>query len=179
MSYTKVSVLKKVDNAGRPVSFRDRVILFEIEDVLTFPTRDAKGVLVSGDLVMKPGKAAIEMYVTPKTLKVFNTPEGDPDKKGYIQNLEFEHPGDELEYNEFAENCINRNFAALVSRWDGTNVRLVGSPGCPLQFADEGQNDSEAVTNVVKFTSLLRGPRIAHYTGAMPVLDSFDSGSGS
>lgn len=172
MAFVKVSVLKKVDNAGRPVSFRNRVILMEDSDILTFPARDDKGVLIAADIVLKPGRTAMEMYVTPKTLKVYNTPEGDPDKKGYVQHLEFEHPGDELEYNEFAENCINRNFVAIVQRFDGTKARIVGSPGCWLQFSDEGQNDSEAVTNVVKFESLLRGPRIAHYTGAMPAVDA-------
>lgn len=181
MAYTKVSVLKKIDNAGRPVSFKNRVVLIDVDedlDVALFPARDAGGVKIVGDVVLKAGKKAIEMYVTPKTLKAYNTGEGDPDKKGYIQNLEFEHPGDELEYNEFAENCINKNFIAIVMRWDGTAKRLVGTPGCPLQFSDEGKNDSEAITNTVKFSSLIRGPRIAHYEGAIPALDT-DSGSGA
>lgn len=175
MTYSKVSVLKKIDNAGRPVSFKNRVVLMEVDDIMTFPARDANGILVATDIVLKAGKTAIEMYVTPKTLKVYNTGEGDPDKKGYLQNLEFEHPGDELEYNEFAENCINRDFIAIVMKWDGSNKRLLGTPGCPLQFSDEGQNDAEAITNKVKFQSLIRGPRIAHYTGAVPALDISDS----
>lgn len=178
--YTKVSVLKPVDNnnPGRPVSFKDRVVLFEWDDVLTVPPRDASGVLISLPLVMKPGKTAIEMYVTPKTLKAYDTSEGDPDKKGYIQHLEFEHPGDELTYAEFSENMINKNLGAIVMKWDGTNKRMLGTPGCPLQFQHEGQNDSEAVTNMVKFASLLRGPKIAHYTASIPELDSDASGSG-
>jgi hypothetical protein len=179
MSYTRVSVLKVNSNAGRPLSFRDRVVLFAWDDVETVPARDASGILVAGDIVMAAGKTALEMYVTPKSLKVFDTSEGDPDKKGYIQHLEYEHPGDELAYAEFAENSINVNFGAIVQRCDGTNARLLGTPCCPLQFQHEGQNDSEAVTNMVKFESLLRGPKIAHYTGTIPVLDSDGSGSGA
>ena len=178
MTYVKASVLKTNNNAGRPLSFMDRVVLFDWNDVLTVPARDANGILVSGNLVMKPGAPAIEMYVTPKTLKVYDTSEGDPDKKGFIQHLEFEHPGDELAYAEFAENAINVNFGAIVRRCDGSNSRLLGTPCCPLQFQHEGQNDSEAVTNMVKFESLLRGPKIAHYAGTIPDIDSDASGSG-
>jgi len=180
MAFSKVSVLKSTTNMnpGRPTSFKTKVILFEWDDVLTVPARDANGILIATDLVMKPGYPAIEMYVTPKTLKAYDTSEGDPDKKGYIQHLEFEHPGDELAYAEFAENMINRNLGAIIQKCDGSDKRLLGTPCCPLQFQHEGQNDSEAVTNMVKFESLLRGPKVAHYNGALPTLDSDASGSG-
>jgi len=175
MSYTMVNVLKTNMNAGRPVSFKDRIILFKWDDVEVVPERDASGVLIpalidgsANDLEMKAGKTAIQMYVTPKSLKVYDTSEGDPDKKGFIQHLEFEHPGNELAYDEFAENAINANFGAIVETCDGSKTRFLGTPCCPLQFTHEGQNDSEAVTNMVKFESLLRGPKIAHYEAALP-----------
>jgi hypothetical protein len=177
MSYSLVSVLKANANAGRPVSFNNNIILFKWDDVPVDPTRDASGVLITGDLTLDAGAVAIEMYATPKTIKAFDTSEGDPDKKGYIQHLEFEHPGDELAYAEFAENAINENWGAIVRVCDGSRTRLLGTKCCPLQFTHEQQSDSEAVTNVVKFASMLRGPKIAHYTGEIPVLDS-DSGSG-
>lgn len=178
MGYTMVSVLKKNKNAGRPVGFYDRVILFRWDDVTADPSRDDKGVKISGDLSLVPGANAIEMYVTPETLKVYDTSEGEADKKGFIQHLEFEHPGDELEYAEFAENAINENFGAIVKTCDGSSTRLLGSKCCPLQFTHEGQNDNEAVTNAVSFASLRRGPKIAHYEGQLPVLDGEESGSG-
>lgn len=175
MAYTMVNVLKKNLNAGRPTSFKDRIILFKWDDVDVVPERDDSGVLIPAlidaqpnDLVMKAGKYAIEMYVTPKTLKVYDTSEGDPDKKGFIQHLEFEHPGNELEYDEFVENSINANFGAIVETCDGKKTRFLGTKCCPLQFTHEGQNDSEAVTNMVKFESLVRGPKIAHYEGTLP-----------
>jgi hypothetical protein len=176
MAYSMVSVLKTSANAGRPVAFNNNIILFRWEDVQTNPARDASGILITGDLVLEAGATAIAMYATPKTIKVYDTSEGDPDKKGFIQHLEFEHPGDELAYAEFAENSINVNFGAIVRVCDGTKVRLLGSPCCPLQFSHEGQSDSEAVTNVVKFESLLRGPKIAHYSGAIPELEGSGSG---
>lgn len=178
MSFTMVSVLKTNKNAGRPIGFKDRVILFRWDDVATVPERDANGVSIAGDLIMNPGAPAIEMYVTPETLSVYDTSEGDPDKKGFLQHLEFEHPGNELAYSEFAENAINENFGAIVRSCDGEKTLLLGTPCCPLQFQHEGQNNNEAVTNMVNFASLRRGPKIAHYGGAIPELDSDASGSG-
>lgn len=178
MSYSFVSVLKTNTNAGRPLAYNSNVILFKWDDVVTDPVRDESGVLITGDLEMVAGATAIELYATPKSLKVYDVSEGDPDKKGFIQHLEFEHPGDELAYNEFAENAINDNWGAIVRVCDGSKTRLLGTKCCPLQFTHEHQGDSEAVTNMVKFESILRGPKIAHYTGVIPTLDS-DSGSGA
>jgi hypothetical protein len=178
MSYTNVSVKKVTNNAGRPTAFKNEIIFFDWDDVLTLPARDEKGVKITGNLAMKSGKTAFTIYAIPKTVKAYQTSEGDPDKKGFIQNLEFEHPGDELAISEFLENKINENMGAIVQKADGTGKRIIGTPGCPLQFTHEGQNDSEAITNVLKFSSLLRGPVIAHYEGELPALDT-DSSSGS
>lgn len=177
MSFVKVSVLKTNDNAGRPVAQKDRIILFEWDDVLTVPERDASGVLIAGDLVMKPGCYAIEIYATPKTMKAWDVSSGDPDKKGFIHHLEFEHPGDELTYAEFAENWLNKNVGSITQKWDGTRKRMLGSKGCPMQFQHEGKNDSEAVTNMVKFESFFPDSKIAHYEGEDPVLDTAGSGA--
>jgi hypothetical protein len=181
MSFAKVSVLKKIDNAGRPVAFRDRVVLIDTEDldIDQYPARDANGVKIVGDIVLKAGCTAFEIYATPKTLKSYDTSSGDPDKKGFIHHLELEHPGDELEYAEFVENCINKNFVAITSKWDGTKKRVIGEPGCPIQLTHEGKNDSEAITNTIKFESFLPGPKIGHYEGAIPALDTAGSGSGA
>jgi len=170
MSFVKVSVLKKTDNAGRPVAQKDRIVLFAWDDVETTPARDANGVMIAGDLVMKSGKTAIEIYSTPKTMKAWDVSSGDPDKKGFVHHLEFEHPGDEIEYAEFAENWLNVNCGAIVQKWDGTRKRMLGSPGCPMQFQHEGKNDSEAVTNMVKFESFFPDSKIAHYEGDIPTL---------
>ncbi len=178
MSYSLVSVRKSNVNAGRPVSFNNHIILFRWDDVVADPTRDASGVLITGDLQLEAGATAIEIYATPKTMKVYDVSEGDPDKKGYIQHLEFEHPGDELAYAEFAENAINENWGAIVRVCDGSRTRLLGTKCSPLQFAHEQQSDSEAVTNMLKFESMLRGPKIAHYTGAIPEIEG-TSGSGA
>lgn len=179
MGFVKVNVLKATANAGRPVAHKDRIVLFDWEDVdiSQMPARNAGGVLITGNIVMKPGKYAIEIYATPKTVKPTDKSSGDPDKKGFIHSLEFEHPGDELTYAEFVENWLNVNTGAIVQKWDGSQKRLLGSPGCPMQLQHEGKNDSDAVTNMVKFESFFPDSKIAHYDGAIPTLYS-SSGSG-
>jgi hypothetical protein len=181
MGFVKVSVLKANANAGRPIAHKDRIVVFDWEDVdiSQMPNRGQDGVTISGNIEMKPGKYAIEIYATPKTVKASCKSSGDPDKKGFIHSLEFEHPGDEIAYASFAENWLNVNCGAIVQKWDGSQKRLFGSPGCPMQFQHEGKNDSEAVTNMVKFESFYPDSIIAHYEGAIPTLYSETSGSGA
>lgn len=171
-----VSVIK-VKNSGRPTLFRSKVMLFKMSDVKTWPSVDAKGVLASDDLELNVGANAIEIDVVSKTLKVYHTVEGDADKKGNIHNVEFEHPGSELEFEEFVEEWLNEDCGAILMNHDLTNARLAGTPGNPLQLTVEDQNDSDGNSNTLKFASLLRGARMIKYEGVLPPIDSSGSGA--
>ena len=178
--YTMVSAPKVGSNPGRPVGKKDMVIFFNWDDVDIdlMPARDANGVKITGDLVFKAGKTAIEIYVTPSTVNFSNTGEGEVDGKGWKQKFECERPGDDLVFDEFLENNINSNLGIIVRFCDGRTPRLLGTPCVPLQLMAEGQNNNEANKTKLTLESTLPGPLIAHYFGADPPLDT-DSGSGS
>jgi hypothetical protein len=177
--FALASVPKSGSNPGRPRGKNSQIIIFKWDDVLTNPERDANGVKIAGNLVLNSGAHAIEIYATPSTIKINQTNEGDPDAKGFIQSLVFEHPGDELTLMEFLENNVNENLGCIVREKAGaTFAKLLGTPVEPLQFDVEGQDDNEALKSTITLKSVMRGPVIAHYFGTMPTLDS-GSGSGS
>jgi len=180
LAYTFVSVPKESDNPGRPVGKNDMLIVFRWSDidVDNMPTRDSGGVRISGNLVFLINKTAVEVYMTPSTVNCWNQSTGDTDKKGFIQNLEGEIPGDGLSISEFLENNVNQNLGAIVRFCDGRTPRLFGTPCVPLQFEVEGQNNNEANFSKLTLKSVLPGPVIAHYAGTIPAIDT-DSGSGS
>ena len=103
MTYVPVSVPKTGVNPGRPKGKDPNIIIVRTDDVMNYPTRDANGVknTAGQNLTIKPGASAIAIYATPSTIKRFDAIEGDPDAKGWIQNLEFEHPGDEVGFDEW------------------------------------------------------------------------------
>jgi hypothetical protein len=180
LAYTFVSVPKDGANPGRPVGKNDQLIVFRWRDVDVdaMPARDTNGVRITGNLVFLAGRSAVELYITPSTINAFNQSTGDPDKKGFIQNFEGEIPGDGLALNEFLENNVNENLGAILRYCDGRTPRLFGTPCVPLQFEVEGTGNNEMTINKLTMKSILPGPVIAHYSGAIPAIDT-DSGSGS
>src|SRR5690606_18728045 len=109
--------------------------------------------------------SAISIYATPSTIKRFDSIEGDPDAKGWLQNLEFEHPGDEIGFDEWKENNVNINLVALSFRRNFTDVKLHGTIEEPLQFEVEEQDDKDGLKSTIKLKSVMRGPKSMVYVG--------------
>lgn len=157
---------------GSPVAKDPNIILIDVDDVLTWPARNAGGVLISGDLVLKPDAKAIAMYATPSTISRNDVSEGDPDAEGFIQNLSFERPGDDLAFNEFIQNKVQANLIAITTECsDSTGTRLHGTKCCPIKFKYTGTDNKDAKKSMLEFASVQRSKyKMAHYGGAIPVV---------
>jgi hypothetical protein len=176
-----VSVQKsslKNGNPGRPNPKSPYIIIFKAEDLEHKPVKSADGVTVAIPLVFKTGKKAIEIYATPSTIKVGDKSSGDPDKKGFIHSVEFEHPGSSREYSQFINDNINENLMAIVVYPDLPFDKLAGWPGNPMQLNHEQKDDEKEDTNVVKLESLFAGDKMLHFTASFPATDQ-SSGAGA
>ena len=161
----------KNGNPGRPNPKSSYVILIRADDLLTKPVKGSDGITVAGPLTLKAGKTAIEIYATPSTIKVGDKTSGDPDKKGFIHTVEFEHPGSSLEYSQFINDNVNENLLAIVVYPDLGYNKLLGWPGNPLQLNHEQKDDEKEDSNSVKLESLFAGDKIIHYTGVLPSVE--------
>ena len=151
-----VSVPRKDSNAGRATGKKGYIYLFRWDDVETF-TKDEKGVKVTA-FALKEGKKPIGVYATQSTINAYETAEGDPDARGFIHHVDFEHPGSELEWKEFLNNNVNENLGAIVINCKGDDCKIAGTPCTPLSFnTAEGQDNNEANKTTVKLASTLRG----------------------
>lgn len=180
----KVSIPKAKGNPGAPEPKSPNIIFINTRDIDTFPSRDEKGVLITEDLTLKASEKAISLYATPSTINRWDTSEGDPDAKGWIQNLTFDHPGDELEFNEFLQNAIGEDFIIITKECaDDKGTRLHGTPCNPMQFNAEGQDNNEGKKTTLTWASVQRSRfKSAHYRGALPEIAdpaAESSGSGS
>ena len=108
MTYVKVDIAKPGDNKGVGGDKKDKVIIFDWDDVASMPSRDANGIVVTGNIVMNPGAYMVKLYATQSTIKAGADSEGDPDAKGITQSVEFEHPGDSQAIREFRANWMTR-----------------------------------------------------------------------
>lgn len=167
MTYVKVSVAKSGTNPGIGGNKKDTIVVFDMDDVLTYPSRDSKGITITDNIVFKPNAYMITLYGTPSSIKANSDGEGDPDAKAFIQTIAFDHPGDQVAIREFKTNWINRNVGIIIQRCTSTAKNLYGSPCAPLQMTTKSEDDNDKNKSTFEFKSILRGPEIADYQGTL------------
>lgn len=168
MTYVKVNVGRPSGNAGSGGNRSDKVTFIDLDDVLTFPSRDANGVRITDNIVMKPGAYAVEVYGTITTMSDGFKAEGDPDKRGFMPSVSFEHPGDSVEILEFIQNWTNKNIAVILDKCDGSFKKLYGSPCAPLQLNPEAANSKDSNANVLALESVVKSQTVpAVYEGTV------------
>jgi len=166
MTYVKVSVAKPGSNKGAGGDKKDKIILFDFDDVLTWPARDSKGVIVTDNIVFNPGAYMINIYATTDKIKIGSNSEGDLDAEGFVQNLEFTHPGNENEIREFKSNWMSRNIGAIIERCSSTKKDLLGSPCAALKMVIKWEDDKDKNLTTFTLKSANKGPYdVADYQG--------------
>ncbi|WP_288839017.1 hypothetical protein [uncultured Bacteroides sp.] len=171
-TYSMVSVPKKASNAGRPKGKKSYIEIFRWEDVKTY-TRDEKGVKVTA-FEMMPGKKPIAVYATDSTINIYHSSEGEDDARGFIHHVDYEHPGTELEHDEFVNNNINENLGAIVFGCSGEDAKIAGTPCTPLKMTKaDSQDNKEGDKNTINLASSLRGGTIGHIAKSLvPATDN-------
>lgn len=169
--YAFISVPRKSNNAGRATGKKGYIVLFRWDDVATF-TKDAKGVRVTA-FSFAESKKPIAVYTTQSTINIYDTAEGDPDARGFIHHVDFEHPGSEVEFKEFLNNNVNENLGAIVINCAGDDCKIAGTPCTPLSISTaEGQDNNEANKTTINMASTLRGDTLGVIAKSLiPVTD--------
>jgi hypothetical protein len=163
--YVKVNVAKPGDNKGAGGNKKDKIILFDMDDVLTFPERDAKNVVVTENIVFKPNAYMITAYATPPTITGGDNSEGDMDAEGFVHSLSFDHPGSEKEIRELKQNWLSRNIGALVQKCGETKYDLYGTPCAPLRLTTKWEDTKDKNIHNFAFKSSKSPYSVAIYEG--------------
>jgi len=155
MTVAKVNLLKPGGNVGAGANVKDKIILFDFDDVVTFPDRDANGVIITDNIVFKENAYMIEVYGTVNTIKTGSSTEGDIDAEGFIHTLDFDHPGNSTEVREFKTGWLGRNIGAIVQYCGSSAKSVFGLPCCPLRMQAkwEGNKDKNATTITLKMAN--------------------------
>jgi hypothetical protein len=165
MTYVKIDVLKPGDNKGVGGDKKDKIIVFDWDDVLTNPARDSKGIVITGNLAFIPGAYMSKIYATQSTIKAGADSTGDPDAKGIEQSVDFEHPGDSVEIREFRANWMNKNIGIIIEKCSTEKKNLYGTPCAPLQMVFKSEDDKDKNKTTFTFKSTQKGPDVADYQG--------------
>ncbi len=167
--YIKQSVYRPAGNPGRGITPLDRLTLIDVEDIAYMPPPDGKGVLIVDDIILKPGKYAIELYMTPGTIEVTSPADGETDQIGFTPSIKFNHPGNKLAVREFKINNINTKFIAIVSYCSGEDSDLIGTLCNPVRMVPSYTGNKDGNTNEFTFSQINKGDDIFLYRGTIPM----------
>lgn len=167
MAYLKKSVLRGAGNPGLAINPRDQLLLVDIEDIAYMPSPDDKGVVIADDIVLKEGRYAIGIYMTPGTAAVTSAAEGDTDQVGFTPQVEFSHPGNDQEVREFKVNWIGRKCIAIIRYCSGKPSDLIGSLCNPCTVTPSYTGNNEGNTNSFTVAQASRGDDMYIYKGTV------------
>lgn len=169
MTYIKTSVPRASGNPGTGIQPRDQLTIIDIEDIAFMPSSDDKGVVIADNIVMKPGRYGINLYMTHGTIEITSAAEGDTDKIGFTPSIKFEHPGNEQAVREFKVNYINRKVIVIVRYCSGKPADLIGTMCNPCSLTPSYTGNNESNTNEMTFTQISKGNDIFIYKGTVPL----------
>lgn len=182
-TYVKVSVPKNLDGAGAATIKDPTVILVDVNDIETEPTREVGNTEVVGDITLKTGAKAVGIYATPSSISITEESNGEADAKTCTQGVEYTHPGDSVDIANHAEANMNRGVVALVKECDGSaagRVRIIGCKCNPLYLTPEYTNSSEGTNRKFVWKQNQGGKFVVGtYKGKTPALADASSSEAS
>ena len=125
----------------------------------TFPGRDGAGVVLDGDIVMKPGTYGIELYCSLKTLEAGYAPKVNPINVGICQKL-FRTPWQLTRNFRVGSNWTNRNCAVVTAKCEGSEQYVYGGQCTPLQLNPESLATSEENKTTFTFEAIVKGQKV-------------------
>jgi hypothetical protein len=171
MAYVKTSVDKPGLNKGAGGDKLEKIIIFDMDDLLvanTFPARDSKGIVIAGNIAFKPATYMITVYATSSSVKVSSNSEGEQDAEGFVHDISFDHPGNEMAIREFRQNWLSKNVGIIVQHCSSTKKDLLGTPCSPLRGSVKFEDDKDKTKTTFTFKSALKCPYdIADYQGTV------------
>ena len=169
MPYISQSVYRPAGNPGRGIFPRDLLTLINGDDIAYMPFPDDKGVVIIDDIIMKPGKYGINLYMTPGTIKVTSAAEGETDQVGFTPSVEFGHPGNKQAIRELKTNHINTKFIVIVRYCNGDDSDLIGTLCNPVKMVPSYAGDKDSSVNTFTFSQISKGDDVFIYRGAIPM----------
>lgn len=173
--YVNTNVFKPTGKSAGAAAPKDpNVMIIATKDILTWPTRDSKGVLILGNFVLKPNAKAISVYMTSSKIKAPYESDGDEDSISVKHKFEGEHPGNELEINEFVANWMGEPCIIIHGSCSDNFRKVAGTKCAPLQLKPAGQDDNDGRKHMLVFEQFAKTAWLpGHYTGTVPTADPF------
>jgi len=160
--------------SGAAAAKNPNVLIIAVKDILTWPARNSKKVLMEGAFTLKPNAKMAEVYMTSSKTKAPYESDGDEDAISIKQKFEAEHPGSQLEINEFVADWLGEPCIVVHGSCQDAFRKVVGTACAPVQLKPSGQDDNDGRKHMLVFEQFAKTEWLpGHYTGPLPSVDPF------
>lgn len=160
--------------SGSAAAKDPNVTIVAVKDIVTWPARDSKKVLMVGSFVLGPNPKIAEVYMTSSKTKAPYENDGEEDAISLKQKFEGEHPGDQLEINEFIADWLGEPCIVIHGSCQDAFRKVVGTKCAPVQLKPSGQNDNDGRKHMLVFEQFAKTEWLpGHYLGQLPSVDPF------
>lgn len=169
MTYFRTNIAKPLGKSpGASAPKEPNVTIVAVDDILTWPARDDKGVNIVGSYVMKDNAKMISVYMTPSKIKASFESDGEEDSISISQKFEAESPGNELELAEFVQNWLGVNCIIIYGSCVEAYRKVMGTKCAPMQLKPSLQDDNDARKHMLVFEQFAKSAWVpGHYTGTI------------
>ena len=141
------------------------IILVDPADILTFIPRDARGIIIPGSHIFRPGTYGIRIGVTQDSISAKATTEGNPDSEGVIHEIVFAHPGLQSHILEFRSNWLHRDAIIFIRQLSTNVIHQYGDRVSPLRMQYAHTDSKDENRSLFTFKQTIKGPDVAIYQG--------------
>lgn len=168
-----ITQIKKTAS-GSAAAKNPNVLVIAVKDILTWPARNSKKVLMEGAFTLKPNAKIAEVYMTSSKTKAPYESDGDEDAISLKQKFEGEHPGSQLEINEFIADWLGEPCIVIHVSCQDAFKKVVGTACAPVQLKPAGQDDNDGRKHMLVFEQFAKTEWLpGHFTGPLPSVDPF------
>lgn len=158
--------------SGSAAAKDPNVTIVAVKDILSWPARNSKKVLMAGAFTLAPNAKIAEIYLTSSKTKAPYESDGDEDAISIKQKFEGEHPGSELEINEFIADWLGEPCIIIHGSCQDAFRKVVGTKCAPVQLKPSGQDDNDARKHMLVFEQFAKTEWLpGHYLGQLPSVE--------
>lgn len=175
MPYIRTNVAKPLGKSpGAAAPKEPNVTIVAVDDIQTWPARDANGVNHVGNFVLNTGAKMIQLYMTPSKIKASFESDGDEDSISFKQKFEGQHPGNELEISEFVQNWTGVNVIVIYGSCSDSFRKVIGTKCAPVQLKPSLKDDNDSREHMLMFEQFAKSGFVpGHYTGSLSFSSPF------
>ncbi|RYC69762.1 hypothetical protein [Spirosoma sordidisoli] len=146
--------IKDPGRNNRMGGLQQRVFLAVFSEFQTLQKPAAGTYKITEAHVFAAGKGFIELYVTKDTGSLKFTPLGGPDRKSFLAEGEFLHPGESDDIEKFANESKNDRFILLAPLPGSTELYQIGNEEFQVEIDSEydtGKNSGDGRGSLFRF----------------------------